>query len=499
MPKSQPYPQLGSEALTYELLLVRERWRHRIVQQCTPLDDFRMQYRISADFTVPPQVAPTRPSAKKTEVDRDQSPAVDQAPEPLELYVPLAFVQKRLLGDLDVRDEHDHALPALNLEHEQFLTEVLLTRHWLHHRTKGPIGGSRDELREKLRSLIACQVPERAEAILSELRTTPAWAAMAKPDQETFARSLRSLTTESMLFAHLPSATPGQRRVIKLSYTDEFPQAPSRRGHLARLNPLRILRFIRFARFLRWLGLYPTALVFSIPVDHAASFHLEVTAPTGLAFVDGFLRQRGQPVRDEGVPAGAPVAHLYVGPEHDGNDPIEARLLLLPERGGWTNVAIVTAVFVAAAVTFAARHINELLMYHNAVPASGVLPAVGAVAVVYLARPFEHRLTSRLLAGARTLLVGIGAAAAATTAGLLLVPPPSLSTDPKSPPGTLISNGIGPWAPYRCWVVYAVWTLASVLLLGRLLWPVYSHARRIRRAAGARFAWLGQKVSGDVA
>jgi hypothetical protein len=100
-------------------------------------------------------------------------------------------------------------------------------------------------------------------------------------------------------------------------------------------------------------------------------------------------------------------------------------MFLLPEQDGWLRTGSLAAWFVAAAIYFFARFNSRLSELGNPTPAANALLAAGAIVAVWLAQPLEHRLTSRLLRGARGLLVFSGIVAALSVAIALLTGEPT--------------------------------------------------------------------------
>jgi hypothetical protein len=126
---------------------------------------------------------------------------------------------------------------------------------------------------------------------------------------------------------------------------------------------------------------------------------------------------------------------------------------------------------VAAAISFFAVFNSRLSELGNPTPAANALLAAGAIVAVYLAQPLEHRLTSRLLRGARGLLVFSGIVAAVSVAIALLTGQPVGPSNQTTPGVWNLTN----------------WRVACVvlaLLAAIALWPGSSipwAAERTRR------------------
>jgi hypothetical protein len=168
---------------------------------------------------------------------------------------------------------------------------------------------------------------------------------------------------------------------------------------------------------------------------------------------------------------------------------LRAELFLLPEQDGWLRTGSLTAWFVAAAISFFAGFNSRLSELGNPTPAANALLAAGAIVAVYLAQPLEHRLTSRLLRGARGLLVFSGIVAAVSVALALLTGEPALPSDKASPKvWDLTSWRVG------C-VVLALLTAVALWPGSSIPWAV-ERSRRYRQRTYGSFARWSER-SGD--
>jgi hypothetical protein len=426
-----------SRRVTFSLIFSGSIFRHRQVLKLAPLDHTLMRYKVSLDFTIPP-IPPYTTSVLR------------------HVYVPVAVVSKRVLGDVDLTDEQDRSLPILNREDESELTRHFIVLFWLTNyvdprsRQPNPAATETDLPEEALQLLVDIirSQPTAASNYLD--RFEHGWEAdwhrtIRSRSQETLLSLIRLLADQAMVYALLQGVRLGVRRIVKLNYNDVFPST-GKSGWTRSL--------------LQLFSLSPVPIYVHIPsAVNVASFHLEMTAPPGLAFLDGYvMTPDDRRILPGSVPPlGATHAHFYLPQESRAKD-LRAELFLLPEQDGWMRTASLTAWFVAAAIVFFAVFNPRLSELGNPTPAANALLAAGAIIAVYLAQPLEHRLTSRLLRGARGLIVLSGLVAAVSVAIALLTGEPSRPSDQTSP---------------QVWTLtYWRWLCVALALLAAIgLWP----------------------------
>jgi len=422
---ASPDPPQGSEAVyddsaevlsrrvTFSLIFGGSMFRHRQVLKLMPLDRTLMRYKVSLDFTIP-AVPPNTESVLR------------------HVYVPIAVVSKRVLGDVDLTDEQGRSLPVLNREDESELTRHFIVLFWLTNfvdpRTRQPNPAATEEdLPEEALKLLVDIIRSDPIAASDYLdRFERGWEAdwyrtIQSRTQDTLLSLIRLLADQAMVYALLQGVRLGVRRIVKLNYNDIFPSTG--RGGWAR-------------SLLRLFSLSPTPIYVHIPsAVNVASFHLEMAAPPGLAFLDGYVMTLDDRRILPGSvpPLGTTHTHFYL-PQESRTKDLRAELFLLPEQDGWIRTASLTAWFVAAAIAFFAVFNPRLSELGNPTPAANALLAAGAVIAVYLAQPLEHRLTSHLLRGARGLIVLSGFVAAVSVAIALLTGEPSRPSDQTSTP-----------------------------------------------------------------
>jgi hypothetical protein len=468
-----PDPPQGSEApaddsaevlsrrVTFSLIFGGSTFRHRQVLKLMPVDHTLMRYRASLDFTVP--AVPSNTASVLRYV-----------------YIPIAVVPKRVLGDIDLTDEQGFSVPALNREDESELTRHFIVLYWLTNyvdpRTKAtnPAAKEEDIPRDALRLLdnVIRSNPEAASAYIESFeRGWEAWKDTVRDRaQETLLSLVRLLADQAMIYALLQDVRLGVRRIVKLSYNDIFPST-GKRG-----RPRSLLRFF---------SLSPTPIYVPIPTAvNVGSFHLEMEAPSGLAFLDGYvMTSNDRRVLPGSVPPfGATHVHFYL-PKEDRTKDLRAELFLLPEQDGWLRTGSLTAWFVAAAISFFAVFNSRLNELGNPTPAANALLAAGAIVAVYLAQPPEHRLTSRLLRGARGLVVSSGIIAAVSVAIALLTGEPAEPSGQTSPKVWNLANWRVGCVVFALLAAVALWPGSSVA------WAVERSRRYQQRTYGSFVTW----------
>jgi hypothetical protein len=436
-----------SRRVTFSLIFGGSTYRHRQVLKLMPLDHSLMRYKASLDFTVP--VVPSNTASVLRHV-----------------YVPIAVVPKRVLGNVDLTDEQGFSLPALNREDESELTRHFIVLYWLTNhidpKTKAANPAAREEdlPREALQLLdnIIRSSPEAASVYIENFeRGWEAWKSTVRDRaQETLLSLVKLLAGQAMIYALLQDVQLGVRRIVKLSYNDIFPSTGKRGWPRS---------------FLRFFSLSPTPIFVPIPIAvNVGSFHLEIEAPSGLAFLDGYVMTSSdrRVIPGSVPPFGATHVHFYLPKENRAKD-LRAELFLLPEQDGWLRTGSLTAWFVAAAISFFAVFHSRLSELGNPTPAANALLAAGAIVAVYLAQPPEHRLTSRLLRGARGLVVFSGIVAAVSVAIALLTGEHSESSGQTSPKVWNLAN-------------WRVGCVVLALLAAVALWPGSSFAWAVERS-----------------
>jgi hypothetical protein len=106
--------------------------------------------------------------------------------------------------------------------------------------------------------------------------------------------------------------------------------------------------------------------------------------------------------------------------------------------------------------------IERLSRVDRAPTAASALLALGAVIAVFIARPWEHGLTSRILRGLRAGLLVSAASATLVVAALLTVEPPSPGCSRRCPPALGAFDDVAPFALIGAWGVVLVMTGTTI-------------------------------------
>lgn len=366
-------------ALLHSLLLSPERWTHRRVESITILDHLSIHRRVSLDLSIDPEDA----------IDLDYLG-----------FIPLTFLRKEVLRNLDLRDRENQALPVLNKEPTDYATGnalIVLAERIL----DGPLPA---EMEHNLR-FVPNADPHLARRELEHWHwaakepTHPqaaAWQTLTKA--KAFTDFAKSLADSFVLLAAAPP--PVERQLIKLSYEERFGDGDGS-GSLGNLS-------VRF-------GWRRGSLSVAVPaVSFSESYHLEVAAPPDLEIDAAQLRfervtPSPEPVPESVTDGGRPQrAHLYasrVGSELQA----KAFIYFRRQRDAFLWSAFLTALLLVALLGAGLTRLGDLIGNQHASQsqtAAALLLITPTLLAAYIARPGEHRLASRLIVGVRCLVVG---------------------------------------------------------------------------------------------
>jgi hypothetical protein len=210
-------------AVTFSLIFRGSELRHRQVLKLIPIDHATMRYQVSLDFTIP------------------HAPANSKDPVAPRIYVPVAIVPKRILGEVDLKDDWGRSLPAVNRDRECQLTCNFLVLFWLINYvdplTKTPNPAATEvDLPPQVSELLLRIIELEPDAAIEHLTTFKAeWQASWKDTvrheaQGTLYSIIELLASQAMLYAVLQEARLGTRRVVKLGVTVQSPVAALRPG-----------------------------------------------------------------------------------------------------------------------------------------------------------------------------------------------------------------------------------------------------------------------------
>jgi hypothetical protein len=363
----QPVAARDGATRLLQLLAEPARWTHRRVERVVFLDDRTVRRRVSVDFEVPAEL--------------------EGVP------VPLALLRKRPLVEFDLRDEGGRALPMLTRRQNGGLAaEVLLAA------AEGVGGALAPELAGDLRRLATAAV-EEAEGVLEDLRRgSRGEAGAALLDDPAFESLAFELARGFLLLVDVPAG--GGRRILKFGYAEPLAWRTT------------------LPQRMSWRA---AGVEIDVPaVARAGSYHLEVQAPEGLEIAWASLLAFGggggfeeHVVEEEGLAR----VHLYLSDVPYGADGVAGVWLRTPARGflrqAWLSGAATTASLLL--LTLLAPRLTAA----NAGAAGGILLAAPGFLSLFVARPGEHRMLSRLLLGVRAVL--LTQAAASYLGALVLV------------------------------------------------------------------------------
>ena len=201
-------------------------------------------------------------------------------------------------------------------------------------------------------------------------------------------RALAEDLADNFIFAvELPDEVVGRRTLVKLTYDDALGGAPA---HAFRSG------YATTVKGGAWSG--------------AASWHLEVHAPDGLAVADlsyeSWDLDSLELIDFDETPVTGHTAHIR-GSRLPSTARTDARLVIRPDRIGLVNQTLVAAVFAWALVTLGCLTAPWLALRvldaGRAGSIAAVTLAIPAFIVALMARSQEHELTSRVLLGPRLL------------------------------------------------------------------------------------------------
>jgi hypothetical protein len=449
---------------------------HRRVLKIEAIDAVVLRHSMSVDFTVP--------TVDTSSADR--------------LLVPLAFVPKRVFGNVDIRDESGKSLPALNRDQGLALTLELVLQWWLarHKRIAGVEGRSRS-LYQSVRSELERQglVPWLEEIVTSDkknaLREIPRCADRASAtldtcqDSENFLKLANLFARRGLVFGVLQDYSPGERRVVRFCFEDA-------NSYLAHANGSWVRRRIRgVARSL--IEAVGGTLWRLPPIPHAdvKSVHIELTVPPGLVAEDAVLltggTDRSEPtiVLDESTEQRLTRTFLYTN-DATARSGSRAEFLLAAAPRGWIRSAAFATALVFVASLACLWGIKTLQGLNHATVAASAFLAIAAVAAVYLARPLEHPLTTERLGAARFFL-WLSVLTTTAAVGILLFVRPASTSAVDACSGSTVGTRCPPlpsldWAGWIRWPVVGFAGLGALALVLMLYGPRQrAQLRRWRR------------------
>jgi hypothetical protein len=368
------------------LILTMPRWVTRRVESTSFHDDETVRRRVSIDFALPAVTSLRSRFGQRAEL------------------IPLAYLKKERLRNFNLRDESGAALPALTrIENGEVAAAIL---EYMATRLVGrAIEGDVLADIEALAYTSDAAAPALYEQLFRQDGPSRPTRYLLSRDPP-FVGLARRLAESFMLIVPLTS-TGASRRVLKFAY-DEMLDLSGRS------------RRRRIAESMSWR---PTRINLPVPgVVAAASYHLDIAAPTELVIAQARLVTESRTALDED-PTPTRQAHLAT-PLQPTN--AEALIDIAAPREGIIRASLLTSLLTAVVLTAGAFRLSELHSAREGV--ATVLVAVPAVVAAYVARPGEHALASRLLFGVRFAVLVSGALSFAASA-LLLAGPRGVTQD----------------------------------------------------------------------
>lgn len=324
-----------SDPTVGELVVLRayeEGWAHRRVEKCQFLDETSLRLRLSFDVNVPDWAPPVGPAGER--------------------LIPLTFLAKRDLTDLDFTDDSGRALPMLTSAQSGKLAADALIAVATELRPR--IGGVRRRLDQAvvddLTTIASADydAAKRTEDVLDALVNaaipdTPTIADQQRRalwSDDAFNTLARKLASSYLVCATSQSPT-GQRRVFHLSFRQDFEFSAPSLGHKAA------------AAF----GFKPRRV--EVELDDkvfAGSYHAEVQTPADIHVVQLQVVEAGAPLGP--VTGRSNCLHVRVP---DARATVERRILcdLRVRQRGWLRnsalVALAAVILLAAGYWFLDR------------------------------------------------------------------------------------------------------------------------------------------------
>lgn len=402
------------------LLLAASSWVNRRVEQLMFEPDGSVQRRVSVDFRSPLDVVSTPPS-----------------------WVPIAFLDKDLLLDFDLRDEAGASVPLATREENTTVGLSVLAA--LAESIQGQALSDVDL--NQLGRLVWDTDPVKSMDRRAQLRGSGGdFRALFQDD--TFSKFTRVLATRFLLLIPFTGWTGG--RVVKFSYAEEL-------GAWEESDPG------------LWLSRLPGSLAWQ---DLAFDFefggfgsgfphHLEVVAPDGLEISrsEGIGPGEGSDarMRRRQIP---PRAHFLFPGGVDLDSRAFVSLSFYPPRTGFLRSAFLATLLVAVVM-------SSLALYTPTgnQPTSVLLALPGILALV-VAGKGEHPLLTAMLLGLRSVVVGsallVFGAAFQLSGG---IPPLCLTQLPLTQLEGCALRPTWAWGAVLAWLLFVV-TLPSMVRAG---------------------------------
>jgi hypothetical protein len=398
--------------VTLPLILEPERWIHRRVERIQFIDRQTVRRQVSADFTLPGQIAPIqlhdgqevyaaplfllkRDHPRPFRVGRSKpwwSGDADQFRE----RMPMS-----LFSDLTLMDQAGVHQPLITRLESTRLASALL-RHAAIRTSHGPL--SADQLRD-LAAVALARRKARKEALGRLLVQRPSNPRSLTPLGESDAAELICMMATCLPIVLLFKDRPPPRSIFKLSY-------------VAPLDDDQAMLKWLIPRSMGWKS--ENLAVTINEIGAAASHHIEVEIPGDLQV--NYVSLTGKRYTRANVPwqdlksQDRDCAIRQVGTASSGNIylselPFARRLgrvsiKMRVRRTGFLMGALVTSIIITAVLLALTLLSNHLVNSGSPATPVAALLLFPSLVAAYIARPGEHIITARMLRWARFSLVG---------------------------------------------------------------------------------------------
>lgn len=404
-------------ALVLRLIGSWDDWVHRRVERVRLCDPITFSRHVSLDFTLPRNL---------------RSPIKDGRGREIFL-VPLSFLRKRPLTNLDVRDQSGASLPVLTRRRNAALAASLLAamaEAAAPQELTGKHGAELpDEIATDIWDVVSLDPPQAQDALsrllcgdASDSAEVSAWRSYLRTDSAF--KAMANALARSFILAVPLVGDPGTRRIIKYSYDDDgdqpLPKLPRILQGLARLwvrwvsgpSSEEAAPSLRRRDWRTWMaravGLRPIWVRIEAPaISFGGSYHLEFEAPAGLQATVAELEARGtRSRRFVTIRKSLERVHLYL--PNKPADCVGGDALVTLRPRPWTIVrgASLVSWFAVALLTYVTVFAEEIVSsLGSAVPLLLLIP--GLISTV-VARSGEPAATIHALAGLRLLTASVG-------------------------------------------------------------------------------------------
>jgi hypothetical protein len=434
-PSLEDIGRLGARYLTGARPLVR---RH--VETVEMVNETAARRRLTIDLVLPGDPAASLPWQDGARL----------------FYVPAAVLRKApATSNMDLRDENGRSLPVLNRDENGTITARALRDALAAVVVVPPETAER--ARELLDALVRETERDRQAAYVASAMGLALALHTGDPADDVrlaeFYDVLRDVAGNSVMWVGLVGF-PGERRIIKLGYDITFAQPKLwRRRSGYKMVPLDVVGTSGSLRYevydpgdgnergvLRrlWARIATTVgwAAWDITVDspylrNTESYHLEFEAPPGvevraIRLKAELVDDAGRRVHPECEDGERDRAHLYFsGRRVKRTGPAEISLRV--GRRGYLTYSAISAVVIATMLWALAHVVDHGAAVHRDVSAATLL-LVPTLLAVFVTRPDEHTLASRLLGGVRAGLFACGLLSAAAAAALIGLRPGSWTT-----------------------------------------------------------------------